>query len=159
MNKAWLEYACFYIGERNMRDMEENETQLAYQLEDRIIRIQECDGGYDYSIMDIHAETTSEKIALATYFDGKIDMMFGTHTHVMTADEKILPKGSGYITDIGMCGPVNSALGVKTEIIIEKLKTSMPSRFELSDNPVVLQGVVFTLEKGKVCGVERIEIK
>ena len=113
-------------------------------------------GKYDYSIMDIHAETTSEKLAIAAYFDGRIDMMFGTHTHVMTADEKILPEGSGYITDVGMCGPENSVLGVKSGIIIEKLRNGMPCKFELSENPVVLQGVIFTLEKGRVCRVERV---
>lgn len=116
-------------------------------------------GSYDYSIMDIHAETTSEKIAIAAYFDGKVDMMFGTHTHVMTADERVLPGGSGYITDIGMCGPINSALGVKTDIIIEKLRSSMPAKFEISDNPIELQGVIFNLEKGKVTHVERIIFK
>lgn len=113
-------------------------------------------GKYDFSVMDIHAETTSEKIAIATCFDGRIDVMFGTHTHVMTADERILPKGSGYITDLGMCGPVNSALGVKTEIVIEKLRSSMPVRFELSENRIELQGAVFTLENGGVSSVERV---
>lgn len=116
-------------------------------------------GSYDYSIMDIHAETTSEKIAIASYFDGRVDMMFGTHTHVMTADERILPKGSGYITDVGMCGPVNSSLGVKTEVIIEKLRSAMPVKFELSDNPIELQGVIFTLDKGKVTDVSPVVLK
>ncbi len=113
-------------------------------------------GKYNYSIMDIHAETTSEKLAIASYFDGRVDMMFGTHTHVMTADERILPGGSGYITDVGMCGPDDSVLGVKKEIIVEKLRNGMPCRFELSDNKVTLHGVIFTLEKGKVCKVERV---
>ena len=87
-------------------------------------------GDYDIALLDIHAETTSEKLALARYFDGKIQVIFGTHTHVTTADEQILPRGSGYITDLGMCGATDSILGVKKEAVIHKMKTKMLSRFD-----------------------------
>lgn len=99
-------------------------------------------GNFDLSILDIHAEATGEKYALARYFDGKIDGIFGTHTHVQTADEQILKKGSAYITDLGMCGSANSVLGVKSELIIEKMKNKMPVRFEFADEDIVFNGVV-----------------
>ena len=104
-------------------------------------------GNYDAAIVDCHAEATSEKFALAYNFRNEVSVFFGTHTHVPTADEQVLAPGCGYITDIGMCGPARSALGVKTEVIIQKMKTGMPVRFELSENPVVLQGALFTLSE------------
>ncbi len=117
-------------------------------------------GRYDFAILDIHAEATSEKLALAYYFDGRINIMYGTHTHVTTADEKVLTHGSGYITDLGMCGPVDSILGIRSEIIIEKLTTNMPVRFEIADGPIEACGAIFTLdlENGRVVSVERVKI-
>ncbi len=103
-------------------------------------------GKYDISLLDIHAEATGEKYALARYFDGKISGIFGTHTHVQTADEQILPKGTAYITDLGMCGPKNSILGVKSEIIIEKMRTKMPARFEFADGDVEYNGVIIEFD-------------
>ena len=102
-------------------------------------------GNYDAAIVDCHAEATSEKFALAYDLKNDVSVFFGTHTHVPTADEQILPPGCGFITDVGMCGPSHSALGVKTEVIVQKMKTGLPAKFELSENPVVLQGALFTL--------------
>ena len=82
-------------------------------------------------IIDFHAETTSEKLALAHYLDGRVSAIFGTHTHVQTSDERILNGGTGYITDVGMTGPMDSVLGVEPEIVSEKFKTQMPVRFDL----------------------------
>ncbi len=115
-------------------------------------------GSYDLSIMDIHAEATSEKMAIAYAFDGKIDVMFGTHTHVPTADTRVLPKGSGYVTDLGMCGPVDSIIGTKREQVIERFRTMMPTRFEVADGPVEAQGVIFDLDVDahRVRSVKRI---
>lgn len=129
-----------------------------FEAVDKILAEQK--GSFDFSLIDIHAEATAEKIALAYYLDGRVDCIFGTHTHVPTADEQILPKGSGYITDIGMCGPINSALGVKTELIIEKFRTNLPCKFEISDNKTVAMGVVFSIsaQKNKVVLVERVKI-
>ena len=104
------------------------------------------EGHYDISVLDIHAEATSEKIALSHYFEGRISAVFGTHTHVQTADETILPGGTGYITDLGMCGPLHSVLGVKTECIIEKLTTHLPVKFEVSENEIELRGAVFRID-------------
>ena len=118
-------------------------------------------GEYDLALMDIHAEATSEKLALARYFDGRIQVMFGTHTHVQTADEQILPKGSGYITDLGMTGPTNSIIGTDAEAVIEKFRTKMPSRFRVADGDIEARGALFTLDTSsgspKVTAVERIK--
>ena len=108
---------------------------------DRILEREK--GNYDLAVMDIHAEATSEKIALARYFDGRIDVMFGTHTHVQTADEQILPKGSGYITDLGMTGPVDGVIGTDAKGVIEKFRTRMPTRFTVADGPIEAHGALF----------------
>ena len=115
-------------------------------------------GNYDLAIMDIHAEATSEKIALGRYFDGRIHVMFGTHTHVPTADEQILPQGSGYITDIGMTGPMNSVIGTDVSVVIEKMRTKMPVRFRVADGEIAAMGAVFTLDTDskRVTEVKRI---
>lgn len=104
------------------------------------------EGRYDFAVLDIHAEATGEKLALAHAFDGRITAVFGTHTHVQTADCRILPGGTGYITDLGMTGPEDSVLGVKKELIIEKLRTHMPVRFAPADGPITLCGACFTLD-------------
>ncbi len=121
--------------------------------------LERCRGKYDLSLMDIHAEATSEKIALARYFDGKIDMIVGTHTHVPTADARILPAGSGYVTDLGMCGVTESALGVDVNCIIRKLRYKIPTKFELAEGNVTFQGVEFvkTSQKAGVEFVSRVE--
>jgi len=115
-------------------------------------------GSYDAAIMDIHAEATSEKLALAYEFDGRVQVMFGTHTHVPTADERILPHGSGYVTDLGMCGPTDSILGTKKEAVIYRFRTQMPTRFEVAEGPLAAQGVLFDLDcdQKKVTAVKRI---
>lgn len=112
------------------------------------------------TIVDFHAEATGEKGALAHYLDGKVSAIFGTHTHVQTADEQILPKGTGFITDVGMTGPVNSVLGIKSELIIEKLKNKLPVRFEIAQQPYKLDAVIFEIENttGKCTGIERISV-
>lgn len=111
--------------------------------------------------VDFHAEATSEKRALALYLDGKISVFFGTHTHVQTADEQILGGGTGYITDLGMTGPINSVLGVKSEIIINRLKYGDPSKFELADGECMLCGCIFDIDtkNGRTVGIERIAIR
>ncbi len=98
-------------------------------------------------IVDFHAEATSEKIALGHFADGKVSAVFGTHTHVQTADEKILPLGTGYLTDVGMTGPFDSVIGQKKENIIERFLTTIPSKFEVATEDVGLNGVVFTIDE------------
>ena len=123
---------------------------------DRILEREK--GNYDIAIMDIHAEATSEKIALGRYFDGRIHVMFGTHTHVPTADEQILPRGSGYITDLGMTGPVGGVIGTDASVVIEKMRTKMPVRFKVADGEIAAMGAIFELDPntGVVKRVERV---
>ncbi len=118
-------------------------------------------GRYDFSLLDFHAEATSEKIAMGFVFDGKINMIWGTHTHVQTADETVLPGGTGYITDLGMTGPTNGILGSDPGPIIERFKTHMPQRFSVAQGETVLCGAVFELDtENKRClAVKRVRIE
>ncbi len=115
----------------------------------------------DALIVDFHAESAEEKEALALYLDGRISLLAGTHTHVQTADERILPKGTGYITDIGMCGPSLSVIGSNADISVRRFLTQMPLKIEVSDNPSVLSGIVAKLdmESGKTVSIERFQKK
>lgn len=112
-------------------------------------------------LVDFHAEATGEKRALGFYLDGRVSAVFGTHTHVQTADEQILPEGTGYITDLGMTGTIDSVLGVTPQIIISKLKTNMPSRFDNNEGECMLNGCLFEIDKlsGKTQSVKRINIR
>lgn len=111
-------------------------------------------------VVDFHAETTSEKLAMGYYLDGRVSVVFGTHTHVQTSDDRVLEKGTGYITDLGMTGPLNSVLGVKPEISIEKFKTRMPTRFDLKGGPCKMECAVFDIDDktGKTISAERLRI-
>ena len=117
-------------------------------------------GNPKFCIVDFHAEATAEKRALAGYADGRISALFGTHTHVATADEQILESGTGFITDVGMTGPIHSCLGVRTELSIEKMRTKLPVRFAVADGPCAMDGVLFTLDDttGKCTAVQRIRV-
>ena len=111
-------------------------------------------------LVDFHAEATGEKRALGYYLDGRVSAVFGTHTHVPTADECVLPAGTGYISDLGMTGPVESVLGVKPDIIIRKMKTKMPQRFDWAEGQCKMCGAIFTVDEdtGLTTSVERIQI-
>ena len=102
-------------------------------------------GNYDISILDVHAEATSEKAAIARYFDGRINAVVGTHTHVQTADERMLPNGTAFITDIGMTGAYESILGVDCNRVINKFITKMPTRFEQADSECQFNAVIVTV--------------
>lgn len=110
-------------------------------------------------VVDFHAEATSEKVAMGWYLDGKVSAVVGTHTHVQTADERILPGGTAYITDLGMTGPWNSVIGVKKEIIIDKFVTQIPQRFEVAPGPFQFNGVVIDIdeETGEASSIRRIQ--
>lgn len=104
--------------------------------------LHELAGQCDLLFLDFHAETTSEKMAMAWYLDGRVQVVVGTHTHVQTADARILPGGTAYITDLGMSGAWDSVLGVKKECILEKFLTCRPVRFDMADGPLVYSGLV-----------------
>lgn len=119
----------------------------------------ELQGKADIIAVDMHAETTSERLAMGNFLDGKVQIVFGTHTHVQTADEQILPHGTGYISDLGMTGVMDSVLGVKKEIIIEfYYNAGKRYRFEKAEGEVWFNGCVFTVDHRtkQVTGVERL---
>ena len=111
-------------------------------------------------LIDMHAEATSEKMAMGHYLDGDVIAVVGTHTHVQTADEQILPKGTAYLTDIGMTGPLHGVIGVKKELAIEKFLTGMPKRFEVASGPTVFCAVLIEVDAqlGKAIAIERIRV-
>ncbi len=111
-------------------------------------------------IIDFHAEATAEKRALGFYVDGKVSAVFGTHTHVQTSDEEILPGGTGYITDVGMTGVINSVLGVKKELSIKKMRDRMPVRFENANGPCKMECIIYDIDdrSGKTKSVERFRV-
>ena len=114
------------------------------------------EGKYDLAVMDVHAEATSEKLALGRWFDGRIGIIFGTHTHVTTADEQILPRGTGYQTDLGMSGPVGGILGTDAEAVIEKFRSLMPVRFTVAGGEIEIHGTIFETIDNKVKKITRI---
>ena len=103
-------------------------------------------GDYDIALLDFHAEATSEKLAMGYHLDGRVNIVFGTHTHVQTADARILQNGTGYITDLGMTGPYDSVLGVKKEIVIKKFVEKMPVRFDEADGKAFFNAAVFEID-------------
>lgn len=114
-----------------------------------------------FTLVDFHAEATSEKLALAYHLDGQVSAVWGTHTHVPTADERVFPKGTGYLSDLGMTGPVESVLGIRPEQSVEQFLGGVPGRYQVADGPCKMQGAVFSLDTatGLCVDVERIDIR
>lgn len=150
-------YRAAVINLQGNAFLDNNEN--AFEAADREIEKAKAEGA-NVIIIDFHAEATGEKRALGFYVDSRVSAFFGTHTHVQTSDEQILPGGTGYITDIGMTGPYYSVLGVKPELVIKKLKTSLPVRFDNPEGPCVLEGCCFEIDgkSGKALGIERFRI-
>ena len=114
----------------------------------------------DIIIIDFHAEATGEKITMGYYLDGMVTAVFGTHTHVQTADERILPKGTAYISDIGMTGAKNSALGMDVSVAIKRFETALPERYKVATGEGILNGVIFDIDDktNKVVNIKRINM-
>ena len=114
-----------------------------------------------FTLVDFHAEATSEKLAMAYYLDGRVSAVWGTHTHVPTADARVFHKGTGYITDLGMTGPVESVLGIRPEQSVETFLGGLPGRYRVAGGPCKMEGAIFTLESdtGLCVAVERIDIR
>ncbi len=123
--------------------------------------LEEIKGKADCIIVDFHAEATAEKIAMKYFLDGKVNFIFGTHTHVQTADEEITQKGTAYITDIGMTGPVNSVIGMDIEASVKRFVTSLPERYKLAEGECILSGCVLEIndENCRAISIERINIR
>jgi metallophosphoesterase (TIGR00282 family) len=109
-------------------------------------------------LAEIHAEATSEKIAMGRHLDGRVSAVAGTHTHVQTADERILPGGTAYITDLGMTGPIDSVLGRAIEPVLHRFRTGMPAKFDVADGAIALQGVLLDIDEntGKARKIQRV---
>jgi metallophosphoesterase (TIGR00282 family) len=112
-------------------------------------------------IIDFHAETTSEKIAFGYFMDGEVSAVIGTHTHVQTADETILPNGTAYITDVGMTGPCHSVIGIEKELVIQRFLTNIPVRFETAKGEGIFSAVVIEIDEktGKATAIQRLQLR
>ncbi len=137
------------IGRTDMNVLSENPFLV---VDDIINKIK---GSVDIIIVDFHAEATAEKIAMGYFLDGKVTAMYGTHTHVQTADEKILNKGTAYITDIGMTGPKTSVIGMDVNASIKRFVTSLPERYKLAEGECMLNGCIFEIND-ETCKAEKI---
>ena len=160
--RGWGVYGCGHIeigvmnliGRVDMKNLSDNPFKTA----DRLLHAADrtC-----FTLVDFHAEATSEKLAMAHYLDGRVSALWGTHTHVPTADEGLLPKGTGYISDLGMTGPVHGVLGVDAQQSVEGFLGGLPGRYRAAEGPCKLQGAVFTLDDATGLCVEakRIDIR
>jgi len=112
-------------------------------------------------VVDMHAEATSEKQALGWFLDGRVSAVLGTHTHVQTADERILPNGTAYITDLGMTGPFDSIIGTRKDVVLERFLRNMPNKFDVARGDVRLQGIVLGVDQasGKALEIERLNVR
>ena len=110
-------------------------------------------------VVDMHGEATSEKVAMGWFLDGRVSAVLGTHTHVQTADERILPGGTAYMTDVGMCGPMDSVIGIRRELVIQRFLTQMPVKFEVAGGPVLVQGALVDIDpvSGRATAVRRVQ--
>lgn len=139
------------IGRTSMGVLSENPFTVANDI------IEKIKNNVDIIVVDFHAEATAEKIALGYYLDGKANIIFGTHTHVQTADETVLPKGTAYITDIGMTGPKYSVIGMDIKASIKRFETSLPERYKLAEGNCIFNSIIFEIndENGKIEKIER----
>lgn len=142
------------IGRTDMNVLSENPFVRINEI------IEEIKNKVDITVLDFHAEATAEKIAMGYYVDGRINIVFGTHTHVQTADEQILENGTAYITDIGMTGPKKSVIGMDVDVSIKRFETTLPERYKLAEGECVLNGCIFDIEDStcQIKGIERINM-
>lgn len=142
------------LGRVDINILTENPFVIANKI------IEKIKNEVDYIIVDFHAEATAEKIAMGYHLDGKVTAVFGTHTHVQTADEKVLPKGTGYITDIGMTGPKNSVIGMDVKVSLKRFETALPEKYKIADGECIFNAVIFDVDDstGKVVSINRVYI-
>lgn len=139
-------YSAAIINISGQIYLERTNAENPFKCVDKLIEQATADCA-KFIFVDFHAEATSEKRAMGFYLDGRVSAVFGTHTHVQTADAQILPRGTGYITDLGMTGVINSVLGVKNEIIINRLRNNDMSRFEQATGKCMLNGCIFDIDE------------
>jgi len=137
------------LGRAEINILTENPFLIAREIVNKI------KDKVDMIFIDFHAEATGEKIPLGYYLDGEVTAVYGTHTHVQTSDEKILPKGTAYITDIGMTGPKNSVLGMDINVAIKRLTTALPEKYKIAEGECIFNGVIFEVDDN-TCKVKKI---
>ena len=133
-----------------------NTGMSPFRIVDRLV--EEAQALADTIVVDLHAEATSEKVAMGHYLDGRVTAVLGTHTHVQTSDARVLPGGTAYMTDVGMTGPLESVIGVRTEIIVKRFLTELPALFEVADGPVRLDAALIAAEGGRASSIEAFEV-
>ena len=140
------------IGRVDISVLSENPFIVAKEL------VHQLQKQVDMIFVDFHAEASAEKIAMGYFLDGEVTAIFGTHTHVQTADEKILPKGTGYITDIGMTGPEHSVIGMDIAVSLKRFETTLPERYKIATGKCMLNGVIFDIEdsNNRVKSIKRL---
>jgi len=128
-----------------------------FQAADRILA--EIAKEADVVLVDMHAEATAEKVAMGWHLAGRVAGVVGSHTHVQTADERVLPGGTAYLTDAGMCGPTDSVIGMRREEVLRRFITQMPVRFEVAKGPLILQGAFLDIDDttGRATGIRRLQ--
>ena len=143
-----------FIGRVDINILSENPFIMAKEM------VEEIKDKVDIIMIDLHAESTAEKIAMARYLDGKITALFGTHTHVQTADEFVLPNGTAYITDIGMTGPINSVIGMDKKASIKRFVTTLPEKYKIAEGESKFNSCLFELddESGRIEKITRINM-
>ena len=144
-----------FLGRVDLNILTENPFVLAKEM------VEELQGKVDMIFIDFHAEATAEKIAMGRFLDGKITALFGTHTHVQTADEQILPNGTAYITDLGMTGPKESVIGMNIQASLKRFETTLPEKYKLATGPCKMEGCIFEIndENCRVMKVTRVRRK
>ena len=145
----------YFMGRVVLNILTENPFIMAKEM------VEDLQGKVDMIFIDFHAEATAEKIAMGRFLDGKITALWGTHTHVQTADEQILPNGTGYITDIGMTGPKESVIGMDVKVSFKRFETTLPEKYKLAEGNCILNAVEFIVDEktNKVTDIKRIYIK
>ena len=144
-----------FLGRVDLNILTENPFVMAKDM------IEELQDKVEMIFVDFHAEATAEKIAMGRFLDGKITALWGTHTHVQTGDEQILPNGTGYITDLGMTGPKDSVIGMDVKVSFKRFETTLPEKYKLAEGESMLNAVEFEIDDNtnKVTGIQRIIIK
>jgi hypothetical protein len=127
-----------------------------FRIVDRLV--DEAQQLADTIVVDLHAEATSEKVAMGHYLDGRVTAVIGTHTHVQTSDARLLPGGTAYITDVGMTGPRDSVIGVRTDVILRRFTTELPQQFEVAEGPVRLDAALIQAEGGRATSIRAIDV-
>jgi metallophosphoesterase (TIGR00282 family) len=127
-----------------------------FRIVDRLV--DEAAGMAETIVVDLHAEATSEKVAMGHYLDGRVTAVLGTHTHVQTSDARVLPGGTAYLTDVGMTGPLESVIGVRTDIILQRFLTELPQQFEVGEGPVRLNAALIASDGGRATAIEALEV-